>query len=79
MDGSMRGLWVLTPGSPPDVDLTARSADPAVSGHFAPIIDRRIRLENAADAIPYPEVRHARDRVVTTTAWGPRDRRGRAA
>lgn len=59
MYGNIRGVRVLTPQAAPDAGLLARIADLAASGHIAPIIDRRFRLEDAADAIRYMEVHHA--------------------
>ncbi len=77
--GSIRGLRVLTPQAAPDAGLLARIADLTASAHIAPIIDRRFRLENAADAIRYLEVHHARGKVVITTAERPHDRGDRGA
>ena len=65
--GSIRGLRVLTPQASPDAGLLARIADLVSTGQVVPVIDRRFRLEDAADAIRYMEVQHARGKVVVTT------------
>jgi NADPH:quinone reductase-like Zn-dependent oxidoreductase len=65
--GSIRGLRVLTPQAAPDAGLLARIADLASTGQVVPVVDRRFRLEDAADAIRYMEVQHARGKVVVTT------------
>jgi len=65
--GSIRGLRVLTPQAAPDAGRLARIADLTASGHIVPVIDRRFRLEDAADAIRYMEVHHASGKVVITT------------
>ena len=48
--------------------LLGRIAELAASGQVVPVIDRRFRLEEAADAIRYLEVQHARGKVVITTS-----------
>jgi NADPH:quinone reductase-like Zn-dependent oxidoreductase len=68
--GRIRGLRVLTPQAAPDAGLLARVADLAASGQVVPVIDRRLRLEDTAEAIRHLEVQHARGKVVVTTAWG---------
>lgn len=65
--GRIRRLRVLTPQAAPGQDLLARIADLAATGQVVPVIDRRFRLEDAADAIRYMEVQHARGKVVITT------------
>lgn len=65
--GGIRGLRVLTPQAAPDAGLLSRVADLAASGQVIPVIDRRFRLEDAADAIRYLEVEHARGKVVIST------------
>ena len=67
MYGRIRGLRVLTPQAAPDAGLLARVADLVATGQVVPVIDRRFRLEDAAEAIRYLEVEHARGKVVITT------------
>ena len=65
--GRIRGLRVLTPQAAPDAGLLARVADLTATGQVVPVIDRRFRLEDTAEAIRYLEVQHARGKVVITT------------
>lgn len=65
--GRIRGLRVLTPQALPDAGRLARIAGLAASGEVVPVIDRRFRLEDAADAIRYMELEHARGKVVITS------------
>ena len=65
--GRLRGLRVLTPQASPDAARLGRVADLVTNGRVVPVIDRRFRLEDTAEAIRYLEVEHARGKVVVTT------------
>lgn len=66
--GRARGLRVLTPQAAPRPDLLERVAELASTGQVVSMIERRFRLEDAADAIRHMETRHARGKLVVVTA-----------
>ena len=68
VSGSIRGLRVLTPQATPDTRVLERVAELASPrGGSLPVIDRRFRLEEAAEAIRYLETQHASAKVVIST------------
>ena len=65
--GSVRRARVLIPRTVPDGQALERIAELVAADQVTPVIDRRFRLENAADAIRYMETKHTRGKVVLTT------------
>jgi NADPH:quinone reductase-like Zn-dependent oxidoreductase len=65
--GSLRRVRVLVPQAVPDGDALERTVELVAAQQVRPVIDRRFRLENAADAIRYMETEHTRGKVVLTT------------
>ena len=58
---------MLIPQAVPDGEALERIAELVAAQQVTPVIDRRFRLENAADAIRYMETEHTRGKVVLTT------------
>ena len=65
--GSLRGVRVVVPQAVPDADALERVAELVAAQRVRPVIDRRFRLEDAADAIRYMETEHTSGKVVVTT------------
>lgn len=65
--GRASGLRVFTPRAAPDSVLLERIAALASTREVTPVIDRHFSLEDAAEALRYMEVQHARGKVVITT------------
>ena len=65
--GAVRRVRVLVPQAVPDAEALERVAELVAAQQVTAVIDRRFRLEDAADAIRYMEVHHASGKVVITT------------
>ena len=66
--GAVRRWRVVVPQAVPDKEALERVADLVAAQQVTPVIDRRFRLENAADAIRYMETEHTSGKVVLTTS-----------
>jgi NADPH:quinone reductase-like Zn-dependent oxidoreductase len=63
------GRWrVRVPRAVPDGEALERVAELVAAQQVTPVIDRRFRLEKAADAIRYMETEHTSGKVVLTTS-----------
>lgn len=65
--GRLRRVRVLVPQARPDAAALERVAELIAAQQVVPVIDRRFRLEDAADAIRYMENQHTSGKVVITT------------
>jgi NADPH:quinone reductase-like Zn-dependent oxidoreductase len=65
--GSLRRVRVVVPQAVPDADALERVAELVAAHRVRPVIDRRFRLDDAADAIRYMETEHTSGKVVITT------------
>lgn len=65
--GSLRGVRVVVPRAMPDAVALERVAELVVAQQVRPVIDRRFRLEDAAEAIRHMETEHTSGKVVVTT------------
>jgi NADPH:quinone reductase-like Zn-dependent oxidoreductase len=66
--GAVRRWRVMVPQAVPDKEALERVAELVAAGQVTPVIDRRFRLQNAADAIRYMETEHTSGKVVLTTS-----------
>jgi NADPH:quinone reductase-like Zn-dependent oxidoreductase len=66
--GSRRGIRVVVPQAVPDADALEGLAQLVAAQQLRPVIDRRFRLEDAADAIRYMETEHTSGKVILTTS-----------
>ncbi len=66
--GSLPGIRVVVPQAVPDADALERVAQLVAAQQLRPVIDRRFRLEDAADAIRYMETEHTSGKVILTTS-----------
>jgi NADPH:quinone reductase-like Zn-dependent oxidoreductase len=58
----------MVPQAVPDKEALERVAELVAAGQVTPVIDRRFRLQNAADAIRYMETEHTSGKVVLTSS-----------
>ncbi|HSE94903.1 MAG TPA: zinc-binding dehydrogenase, partial [Methylomirabilota bacterium] len=67
LHGAVRRERVLVARTEPSGEALERVAELVAAQQVRPVIDRRFRLEDAADAIRYMENEHTRGKVVVTT------------
>ena len=66
--GRVRGLRILTPQATPSTSVLQRLADLACTGQLTSVIERHVRLEEAAEGIRSMETHHAIGKLVVVTA-----------